>query len=134
MKKNILRVLFIAWVTIWIIFAARELFVKTNLKDYKVLLSRTAEGKRSYVTGDELYSFIEFCKKNTPDGATYSIAGFEDGAIEKRRATYYLYPRKEYKDSDFIFVYKSPGFAREGYMPFMKLDDSRYILKKRTEK
>ena len=134
MKNVILKIIFAAWIILWAIFAVRELFIKTNMNDYKVLVARSVEGKRSYVTGDELYSFIEFCKKNTPERASYAIVGFDDGAIEKRRAAYYLYPRVEARDGDFLFVYKSPGFAREGYGIFMKLDDMRYILKKDNRK
>lgn len=134
MKKNILKILFIAWIILWIAFLARELFVKANLKDYRALLSRSAEGKRSYVTGDELYGFIEFCRKAVPERASYSLIGIEDGAVEKRRAAYYLYPMTESRDADFLFIYKISNFTRAGYDPFMKLDDSRYILRKRNGK
>ncbi|MBP7056587.1 MAG: hypothetical protein KBB52_07025 [Candidatus Omnitrophica bacterium] len=130
MKNKILAVLFAAWVVMWVAFTLRELFLKVNLRDYMALISRSAEGKRAYVTGEELYGFIESCKNATPEDASYDIAGLEDGSIEKRRLVYYLYPRRETDDADFIFVYRSPGFGRAGYMDFKRFDDSKYILKK----
>jgi len=129
-KNKILTVLFAVWVAMWVAFTLRELFLKVNLRDYLVLVSRSADGKRSYVTGDELYGFIELCKNATPEDAKYDIIGIEDGSIEKRRLVYYLYPRTESGDPDFIFVYRSPGFGREGYKDFKRFDDSKYILKK----
>ena len=68
------------------------------------------------------------------EGASYSLDGIEDATIDKPRAADYLYHRIASPDDDFIFVDKSPNFTRQGYVVFMKLDDTRYILKKRTGK
>lgn len=102
MRQNILKIIFIVWVALWIGFFARELFVKKNIQDYSALLSRTLEGKHAYVTGDKLYSFILYCKKNMPDNATYKIVGIDEGSIESRRAVYYLYPAVQSSSPDFI--------------------------------
>ena len=100
--EAILKIIFAVWIALWIGFFARELFMKNNLRDYSALLSRTLEGKHAYVTGDKLYSFLEYCKKNMPEGATYKIIGVEEGSIERRRAVYYLYPNVEGKNPDFV--------------------------------
>ena len=102
MKYNIIKIIFVVWVALWIGFFARELFVKSNLNDYVTLLSRTLEGKRAYVTGDKLYSFLTYCKNGMPRGATYKIIGMDGGAIESRRAVYYLYPSVSNDNPDFI--------------------------------
>jgi hypothetical protein len=130
MKNKILIIIFIVWIALWAGFTARELFVKTNLRDYRALLSRTFEGKRSYVTGDNLYEFLRFCRDKSPKGSTFSLAGIEDGSIEQRRAVYYLYPLIESADPDLVFVYNKPGVEKTGYVPSASLDASRYILKK----
>jgi len=101
-KYRILKIIFLIWVALWVAFLIRELFVKNSVSDYAALLSRPLEGKHSYVTGDRLYDFIILCKKDIPEGATYKIVGVEAGSIEQRRITYYLYPRLESQDPDFI--------------------------------
>jgi len=100
--EAILKVLFVVWIALWIGFFARELFVKNNIRDYTALLSRTLEGKHAYVTGDKLYGFLAYCKKNMTDNATYKLVGFDEGALERRRAVYYLYPNIENRDPDFV--------------------------------
>lgn len=126
----IFKAVFAVWVALWVIFAARDIFFKANFTDYKALILRSPDGKRSYVTGDDLYRFIEFCRKVTPEKSSYRIEGIKEGEIERVRAVYYLYPRTESVDYEYIFVYKSPMFAREGYALYKKLDDGRFILKK----
>ena len=137
MMKNVFKLIFAAWIIIWALFTVRELVksrTQDSLKDYRVLLSRLSEGKRSYVTGDKFYEFIVFCNKNLTKGASYKWLGVEDLTIEERRATYYLYPHIKKKDgTDFILVYlaNEPPSVFMEYKLFAKLDDSRYILKKR---
>lgn len=115
MKHIILKIFFIAWVALWVGFFARELFVKNNIRDYTALLSRTLEGKHAYMTGDKLYGLLAYCKKNMPDGASYKLVGIEQGAVERARAVYYLYPNIESDKPDFI------------------IDASQYKLKKVRE-
>ncbi len=100
--EAILKILFFVWVALWIGFFARELFVKHNILDYKALLARTLEGKRAYVTGDRLYEFLTYCKTKMPEGSAYKIIGMDEGALESRRAVYYLYPNVRSADPDFI--------------------------------
>jgi hypothetical protein len=113
MKNKILTAILIAWVVIWISFTARELFAKGGLNDYRRLLSRSLEGKRSYVTGDRFYEFLVFCNEHLPNGASYELAGIEEGSHDQRRAAYYLYPHMKKKDAEYL------------------LDAGRYILKRK---
>ncbi len=83
-------------------FFVRELFIKNNIRDYEALISRTLEGKHAYVTGDKLYGFLSHCKEIMPEIAKYKFVNIEEGSLDRRRAVYYLYPRVEGKDPDFI--------------------------------
>lgn len=130
MRYRIVATLFAVWVILWAAFFARELFVKGAMADYRALLLRTLEGKRSYVTGDRLYEFLIFCRDKAPKGSLYAIEGLDEGSIERRRAAYYLYPLIESPRADLVFVYDKVGAARTGYEIFAGLDESRYILKK----
>lgn len=113
MRDNILKAVFIAWAALWLGFFARELFVKKNINDYRILLTRTLEGKHAYVTGDKLYEFLIYCKSKMPEGSTYNIAGIEEGDLESRRAVYYLYPHLRSTDPDFIIDFKRYALNRK---------------------
>lgn len=132
-KYKILKYAFAIWVILWFFLTARELFIKDKINDYKILLSRSLEGKRSYVTGDSFYEFLTFCKNSMPEGATYGLLilgeGF-DRSIYKRRASYYLYPDMERDEPNFILVYDEPDVKMAGYRMFAKLKGNRYILKR----
>lgn len=112
MKNNIFKIALLVWIVLWAWFIVRELFVKDGIETYKALLDRDLEGKRSYITGDRLYEFLNFCKKNMPEGSSYKMVGLEDGSIDKRRAVYYLYPDLESNEAGYV------------------LDAQKYILKK----
>jgi hypothetical protein len=114
-KSAVLKIIFLAWVIVWAFFVARELLVKDNLRDYIALAGRSLEGKRAYVTGEDLYGFLNFCRANVPSGAKVSIAGLEDGSLERRRAVYYLYPLTESPEPEYILAYGKAAAGREGY-------------------
>jgi len=115
MRQKILKIFLAVWIALWVGFLARELFVKKNIRDYGILLTRTLEGKRAYVTGDKLYEFLIYCKTKMPEGCTYKIVGMAEGDLESRRAVYYLYPNTRSEDPDFI------------------IDIARYTLKRAKE-
>lgn len=134
MKYRILKLILAIWIMLWLAFTIRGLIKKGNFYDYKILLSRPLEGKRSYVTGDRFYTFLLFCNKNLPRGAGYGWIGIEEGSLDKRRAAYYLYPHLEKTDgAEFILVYDKPNMIIGGYEIFAKLDEARYILKKKGD-
>ena len=131
MRYKILKIIFLVWVVLWAWFVIRDLFLKANIHDYRFLFGRSLEGKHSYVTGDRLYEFLTFSAAQLPPGSSYSFVGLEPESIENRRAVYYLYPNLEKEDPDYILVYDSPGFKKEKYDLAIKLDESRYIFKKK---
>lgn len=130
MKNNILKIAFLVWVILWIWFVVRDLFLKDNMNSYRVLITRSLEGKHSYVTGDRLYEFLQFSSGKLPAHVSYNIVGFEPESLENRRAVYYMYPLIEKDDPDYILVYDKPGFEKAGYVMDSKMDGSRYILKR----
>ena len=133
MIKVILRLAFIVWIALWAFFTFREMFLKSSFRDYKILLSRSLEGKRAYVAGDRLYEFITFCEGTLPQEATYDLMISIEGDIEiaKMRAVYYLYPRIKKERADFILVCDAANIQKDEYEMFGRLDETRYILKKR---
>lgn len=133
MNKKIFVIAFVAWSVIWAYFIARELFMKGGAKEYGVLLSRSLDGKRSYVTGDTLYEFIRFSGRCLPPGATYEWAGLEEGSLDKRRAAYYLYPLIEKRPAEYLLGYRIPRPTEGDYELFAGLDTERYILKKKAK-
>ena len=130
MKKNILKIIFAAWLILWAMFTVRELVAKGQFMEYKTLLGLSLEGKYAHLTGKELYELVALANNILPAGASYKLIGVEEGSLEKRRAAYYLYPAVEKEGSDYLIVYKVPGFKAEGYFELKKLDDVRVILKK----
>ena len=130
MKRTIFGIAFGIWVTLWVLFIARELFRKGYYYDYKVLSSRSLEGKRSYVTGDRLYEFLIFSKDQLPYHSSFGLVGVKEDSIDRRRASYYLYPHMERDDPEFLLVYEAIMANRAGYTRFAELDSERYILRK----
>lgn len=131
--KKIFTIVFAVWVVLWAVFFLRELFFKKNFQDYRILISRSLEGKRSYVAVDNFYQFVMFCKSKMPERSTYALRALEenfDWSIYKRRAIYYLYPYTESEDPEFILIYNEPNVIKDGYKLFDKLDAKRYMLKK----
>jgi len=131
MTKKTFKLLFYVWIVVWLAFTIRELFVKGSIREYGVLLSRSYEGKHSYVTGDRLYEFLVFCTKAMPKGSSYRLIGLGEGSLEKRRAVYYLYPHLESEKPDYILAYDLPKAPGPGYEISAGLDDGRYILKRK---
>ncbi len=131
--KVFITLAFAIWIIIWVSLNVREIIFKGNLRDYKVLAHRSLEGKRAYVTGDKLYEFLVFCKDKLPEGAAYRWTETDKPDHARRRATYYLYPHLESEDAEFVLVFDEPFSVRSGYNTYSKLDDTRYILKKRVD-
>ncbi len=129
-KKKVARIVFGIWLFLWVLFLIRP-YVKNDLyREYKVLFSRSLDGKRAYVTGDSLYEFILFCKEAVPLPSSYRIIGLEKQPHAERRVIYYLYPHIESATPEYIFVYDQETFMYNGYTFFKQLDERRYILKR----
>ena len=130
MKNAALKIAFAVWIGLWLLFVARELLVKNNLRDYKSLMTRSLDEKHAYVTGEDFYRFLMFCKANLPSGATYSLMGIEEGSIDRPRAVYYLYPFLEKSEADFVLSYGNRAPEMDGHMIFAGISGSGYIMKK----
>ena len=89
-KSSLPIIILIIWVVFWINFTARDLFKKGLLKDYKILISKSYEGKVSYTYGDDFFDLLKFSKGNIPNASTYKFIGIEEGSLESRRGIYYL--------------------------------------------
>lgn len=129
-KKIVIRIILAAWVIIWVIFLIRPYFKKGLLNEYASLLKLSTEEKRAHVTGEELYAFMKFYKDSIKEPSTYKMVGIEDYSIEHRRLRYYLYPFIEKENPEYLFVYKTKGFSRQGYRIFNRVDAETYILRK----
>jgi len=130
MKKSIYRVLLIIWAILWALFTVRELVVKKNMNDYRTLFSLSLENKHAYITGKRLYEFIDFARARLPEGSSYKLIGIENGSIDQRRAVYYLYPRLQKDDADFLLVFDASVDVTGRYRDFAGLDSARRILVK----
>jgi hypothetical protein len=130
-KHKLLKVAFLVWTVLWVWFVVRDLFLKDNFNSYRILLARSLDGKHSYVTGDRLYELLKFASGKIPAGSSYNFAGLEQDSIENKRAIYYLYPLIEKEDPEYILVYDKPGFEKKGYVLMEKMDESRYILRRK---
>lgn len=100
---------FIIWIILWIGFMFRDLFIKGDFQDYKAMIGKSEEARRSYVYGGDFYSFLKQSKEKLGGGHTYKITGIETLSLDHRRAVYYLYPSLESDDPDYSLVYKKGG-------------------------
>jgi len=122
------------WVIVWVFFLVRPV-AKGLLNEYKDLLFLSSEGKRSYMTGASLYEFVQFCNRSVGVQKRYEIVGLDRSSLDYRRAVYYLYPNVvSDRDPEFIFVFGTPGFKKEGYAMFRSMDNGRYILTRQTHR
>lgn len=122
-------ILFVIWIILWINFMMRDLIKRGDLIDYKALIARDATGKKSYIYGDHLFEFLNFCKEALPKSADYNFVGIEEFSLRERRAIYYLYPHIKAEKAGFLLVFNKPGFRRKGYVLYKRLDNFRFILK-----
>jgi len=129
-KLLIMRVVFVVWIVLCINFIARELFKKGYIKDYITLLSRDEDGRRSYVYGDDFYGLLKYFKDNAKPGTTFRISGIKELSVDDRRAVYFLYPFLKSSEPDYILVFNE-DVKDDRYEMSSKLDDKRYILKKK---
>lgn len=128
-SKLIFRTVFIGWVAMWLLFLIRGL-VKGEVRDYRNLFGKTLEEKRAYVTGEEFYKFILFCKEVIPEDSDYTVEANYDATMDYFRFAYYIYPSlRDLDEPEYIACYKIK-FAKEGYELVASLSNNKYILKK----
>ena len=129
-RRIVIRIALTAWVILWAIFLIRPFFKKDMGIDYSNLSKLSTEGKRAYVTGPRLYEFIRVCNQFMPKPSSYEVIGIEKDSLEHRRVRYYLYPNVEKKEPEFLLVYGTKNYEREGYKIFKVLDLTRYVLRR----
>lgn len=130
--KKIFSVMLWAWLVIWVFYIGYDLFAKGRLQEYARLLPMTVEGRHAYVTGGRLYEFISFADERLPPAAGYRLKGLAWDSLECRRTAYYLYPHLGSDDADYLLIYDSPEAPDSRYDEFARLDETRYIMKRRT--
>lgn len=131
-QKAIFKIVFIAWTVMWLIFLVRGL-VKGELTDYKYLYGKNLEEKRAYVTGEEFYGFIIFCKGITPEDSNYTVEANYDATMDYFRFAYYIFPSlRNLYDPQYIACYKVK-FYKDGYKKIASLGEDKYILRKIKE-
>ena len=127
--KIIFRIIFLAWVFIWLLFLVRGL-VKGEARDYKNLFGKTLEEKRAYVAGEEFYDFILFCGKIIPEDSDYKVEADYDDSMDYFRFAYYMYPLLRNLDNpEYTPCYKVK-FSKKGYGKIASLSKVKYILKR----
>ena len=105
MNKKIFHILIAVWIILWINFIARDLFKSGDLRDYKALAAKDAEGKRAYTYGEQFYKFLKFVKQEIPEGESYKLVGVKNLSLAHRRAVYFLYPALEKVNPGYVAYY-----------------------------
>ena len=132
-SKTIFRIVFIAWVFIWLLFLVRG-FVKGEAKEYKDLFGKTLEEKRAYVAREDFYEFILFCKAAIPEDSDYKIVASYDGWLDYFMFSYHMLPTLQNLDNpEYIACYKKGKFSKKGYQPIAVLSKYKYIVKRSKE-
>lgn len=128
-SEKIFKIIFIAWVAMWLLFLVRGL-VKGEARDYANLFGKSLDEKRAYVTGEEFYRFISFCKKIIPEDSDYTVEADYDATMDYFRFSYYIYPAlRDLEDPEYIACYKV-DFESDGYSLAAFMDESKYVLKR----
>ena len=130
-KELIFGIAVLAWFVLWVNFLARDLFKKGELKEYARLFKASRYGKYELVYGKRFFEFLTFVNESIPSGSDYNFAGPEPLSLEWRRGVYYLYPSMIADDPEFLLVFEKPGYSAKGYKLFRRLDNARFILKRR---
>lgn len=109
MGRKIGKVIFAIWVFLWIFFLARG-FAKGGLEKYIMFFCSARDEKYSYILGKDLNGFLNLCRDRIPENGTYKIEGTLD-EHNRFRLVYYLYPRKENRDPDYLLDIE-PGISK----------------------
>ena len=127
--ERLFKIVFISWVAVWFFFLCRGL-IKGEARDYANLLGRDLEEKRAYVSGEEFYRFITFCRNVIPEDSDYKIEANYDASMDYYRFAYYIYPAmRDLEDPEYIACYKT-RFDKRGYGIVSSVDETKYVLKK----
>ena len=104
LMRNIIRLLFVTWVVMWVIFTIRPILKNSLISEYSQLFGKPLDERRAIVYGKGLCAFLKSAKDAMPVGATYAIEGFEEGSVDIVRAEYYLYPCVQSKYPQYVLT------------------------------
>jgi len=130
-KRKITALVLAAWIVLWANFIARDFYRGKRFGIYKKLAAADGRDKRAYTYGKNFFELLEFARARIPNGSFYDFAGVEKFSIEWRRGIYYLYPLLRKKPREYLLVYGLPAYSVAGYGAYAKLDEARYILRRR---
>jgi len=122
----------IAAIIIWVALEASTLVTNwNNIKHDFKYVGKNIEEKLTMVNTGDFYPFIQFCRENIPENATFvsSIPPYYNDI----KAIYYLYPIKYAEDGEFLVVYdKQPEKEiLNKYQSWKEFRKGAYILKKK---
>ena len=128
-KEYILKAIIAVWVLLWLLFLVRE-DKDGQYRELGYLYTHDYADKVSYLAGEDVFSFLVFCRESLPAGSTYELAGFKEFSIDKVRMRYFLWPlRGTEEDADFVIVYGESKVPL-GYKKY-KQHDNGFIAVKR---
>ena len=124
-KKHIFNIVLIIWIVLWILFLIRP-SKDGQYAELAYFYSHGYEDNVSFLLGNGLYDYIQFCKENLPAGATYELRGFKEFSIKEVRSRYHLWPLRSVKESpEYVIVYGSEELNRPGYNFYMRSEERR---------
>jgi hypothetical protein len=124
------KLILLTWLIVWVFFLVRPFLLnKSSLVEYVELAKGDFETRRTIAYGTDFYQFLRFCKDRLPGDSRFQLVGVEREAVDRVRASYYLYPRLHSEKPDYILVYKTPRFIQKNTTLFASLDQESFILR-----
>ena len=107
--KHVIIIIIISWTCIWLRNFYKDF--SSHFEETKKLCGKSLQKKWEYVFGADLYRYLSMSEKIIPQ---YKKIFFVHNLnlYKSQRADYFLYPRIQSKDSDYIMVYRHP-FAKD---------------------
>ncbi len=106
-QRSFLYFVILLWFAVGAYFQFYQLQNQHQAQKLRRLSGVDLAGKHEIILGPELYRFLTFCQKELPPYATYQLSGLEKGSIEDVRFRYYLYPRVQKPNGEFLLYYHS---------------------------
>ena len=119
--------LLVTFFVLWAIYSVRSF--KKDFVDYAKVRTLSTEEKHAYILGEDLYGFLDFCRRKLPGRASFELAA-DLNVYKTSRFLYYIYPHRVSETADYIVVYNKKSFRKQGYRVFSEFDSSGRILKK----
>lgn len=132
-KETFLKLVFTVWLVLWLFFLFRE-DKEGQYRSLEYLYTHSHNERVRYLMGNELYDFLNFCKKNMPEASSYELAGIENLSIDRVRARYFLWPLKNVaENADFKIVYGKDEAIDDRYEEYKKYKEIGTLLIKKDK-